>query len=39
MKKVFIYYSLTGNGDLVSKFYKEKGYDIKKIKVNPMSVL
>lgn len=31
MKKLFIYYSLTGNGDLVSEIYKEKGYDIRKV--------
>ena len=31
MKKVFIYYSLTGNGDLVSEIYKKKGYEIVKI--------
>ena len=31
MKKIFIYYSLTGNGDLVSEIYKEKGYNIRKI--------
>ena len=31
MKKLFIYYSLTGNGDLVSNFYKEKGYEIRKV--------
>ena len=31
MKKVFVYYSYSGNGDLVAKYYKEKGYDIEKI--------
>ena len=31
MKKLFIYYSLTGNGDLVSEIYKEKGYEIRKV--------
>ena len=31
MKKIFIYYSFTGNGDIVASFLKEKGYDIKKI--------
>ena len=31
MKKLFIYYSLTGNGDLVSEIYKKKGYEIRKI--------
>lgn len=34
MKKIFIYYSLTGNGDEVSKVFKKDGYDIKKIEVN-----
>ena len=33
MKKIFIYYSLTGNGDEVSKVFKKNGYDIKKIEV------
>ena len=23
MKKIFIYYSLTGNGDVVSEYFKE----------------
>lgn len=31
MKKIFIYYSLTGNGDLVANILKEKGYDIRKV--------
>ena len=31
MKKVFIYYSYSGNGDLVAKYYKEKGYEIEEI--------
>ena len=31
MKKLFIYYSLTGNGDLVAEYLKEKKYDIRKI--------
>lgn len=31
MKKLFIYYTLTGNGDLVANVYKEKGYDIRKV--------
>ena len=31
MKKKFIYYSLTGNGDIVSDYLKEKGYDIRKV--------
>lgn len=33
MKKLFIYYSLTGNGDEVAKIYKKKNYDIRKVKV------
>lgn len=31
MKKLFIYYSLSGNGDLVADYLKEKGFDIRKI--------
>jgi len=31
MKKLFIYYSHTGNGDEVSKIFKENGYDIRKV--------
>ena len=31
MDKVFIYYSLTGNGDVVANYLKEKGIDIKKV--------
>ncbi len=31
MKKIFIYYSLTGNGDVVAKAFKEKGYEIRKV--------
>ena len=31
MKKVFIYYSLSGNGDLVADYLKGKKYDIEKI--------
>lgn len=31
MKKIFIYYSMYGNGDLVSDIFKEKGYDIRKV--------
>ena len=30
-KKIFIYYSLTGNGDEVASCLKSKGYDIRKI--------
>ena len=33
MKKVFIYYSLTGNGDRLAAFLKEKGYEIRKVEV------
>lgn len=31
MKKIFIYYSLTGNGDVVADYLKDKGYDIRKV--------
>lgn len=31
MKKIFIYFSLTGNGDYVANYYKEKGYEIRKV--------
>lgn len=31
MKKLLIYYSLSGNGDLVAEQYKEQGYDIRKV--------
>ncbi|MBP5090954.1 MAG: NAD(P)H-dependent oxidoreductase [Bacilli bacterium] len=31
MAKVFIYYSLTGNGDLIAEKMKEKGYEIRKV--------
>ena len=31
MKKLFIYYSHTGNGELVRKHYEELGYDIRKV--------
>ena len=31
MKKLFIYYSLTGNGDLIAKELKLKGYDTRKV--------
>jgi hypothetical protein len=30
-KKLFIYYSETGNGDIVADYYKNKEYDIEKI--------
>lgn len=32
MKKLFIYSSFTGNGDLVAEVMREKGYDIRKVK-------
>ena len=31
MKKIFIYYSLTGNGDLIAEHFKDNGYDIRKV--------
>lgn len=31
MSKLFIYYTLSGNGDVVSDYLKEKGFDIRKI--------
>lgn len=31
MRKLFIYYSLTGNGDVVADYFKEKGYEIRKV--------
>lgn len=31
MKKLFIYYSLTGNGDLVAEFLKGKDFEIRKV--------
>lgn len=31
MKKLFIYYSMTSNGDAVSDVFKDKGYDIRKV--------
>lgn len=31
MKKLFIYYSLTGNGDMVAEYLKNKEYDIRKV--------
>ncbi len=37
MKKLFIYYSLTGNGDIVAQYLKEKNIDI--IKVKPKKTL
>lgn len=34
MKKIFIYYSLTGNGDEVANYLKSKDYDIRKVQTN-----
>ena len=34
MNKVFIYYSLTGNGDYVANILKEKGIEIRKVVTN-----
>ena len=31
MKKLFIYYSLSGNGDVVANYLHEKGIDIRKV--------
>lgn len=31
MKKLFIYFSLTGNGDTVAELLRTKGYDIRKV--------
>ena len=31
MKKLFIYYSLTGNGEVVAKKMQEKGYELRKV--------
>lgn len=31
MKGIFIYYSLSGNGDIVAGFFKDQGYDIRKV--------
>lgn len=31
MKKLFIYYSLTGNGDNVAKLFESKGYEVRKV--------
>ena len=31
MKKIFIYYSLSGNGDVVAEYLKEKNIEIRKI--------
>lgn len=34
MKKIFIYYSLTGNGDIVAKHLKSEGWDIRKVETS-----
>ena len=31
MKKLFLYYTLSGNGDSVAAYLKEKGYEIQKV--------
>ena len=31
MKNLLIYFSLTGNGDVVADYFKEKGYEIRKV--------
>ena len=31
MKKLFVYYSLSDNGDVVSEEFKKKGYEIRKV--------
>lgn len=31
MKKLFIYYSYTGSGDLVSESFKSNGFDVRKV--------
>ena len=31
MKKIFIYYSHSGNGEIVKDYFKENGYDIRKV--------
>ena len=31
LRKLFIYYSYTGNGDVVAEAFKEEGYDIRKV--------
>lgn len=33
MKKIFIYYSHSGNGDIVANYLKKKGIDIRKVSV------
>jgi flavorubredoxin len=34
MKKLFIYYSNSGNGDLVANYLKDLGFDIRKVETN-----
>lgn len=34
MKKIFIYYSLTGNGYTVASYLKEKGWNIRKVETS-----
>lgn len=34
MKRIFIYYSLSGNGDLIANYLKSKKIDIRKIKTS-----
>lgn len=36
MKKLFIYYSLTGNGDLIANYLKNKNIDIRKVETNEL---
>ena len=36
MKKIFIYHSETGNGDIVANYFKDKKYDVEKIKVKSL---
>ena len=31
MKKLFIYYSHTGNGEVVANIFKEKGYELRRV--------
>ena len=33
MKKLFIYFSYTGNGDIVAEEYKKLGYEIRKVEL------
>ena len=34
MSKIFIYYSMSGNGDYVASVLKEKGFEIRKVESN-----